>query len=132
MILTLREYIELTYFDSEILIGFSYKFKKSDYHIRQRVVCNDGFSMSVQGNKGGYSTPRYFTTSYDDMEIGFTSEYDELLGDEYQDVYGYVEFDIIEKIVEKHGGINIEETTKDCTEPKLIKHLDRLKKLESL
>ena len=99
MNLTLREYIELTYFEGEIITYGSYQYDDTDHYIRQRVVCNDGFNMSVQGNSGSYCSPRYFTTSYECMEIGFPSEHDELLGDETEDVYGYVEFDIIEKIV---------------------------------
>ncbi|MCK9445633.1 hypothetical protein M0Q50_01930 [bacterium] len=121
MKLSLYDYIYLTYYE-----------KNSMYHTRERIVCIDGFSMSVQGNVGSYSSPRTYTNKYECMEIGFTSVHEELLGEEEEDVYGYVEFDIIEKIVEKHGGINVEETTRNCKEPKLRNLLNRKKKLESL
>lgn len=73
-----------------------------------RIVCGDGFSMSVQGHSGGYSRPR------DD----FADEYSmvEILGPECSDfgegspcgeewLYGYVPVEKVIAVIEAHGGI---------------------------
>ena len=59
-------------------------------------------------------TPRSFETDhyipYESVELGYPSEEDELIneyaeGDDYTNtVYGYVPVDIVEKLIEKHGG----------------------------
>lgn len=122
MTLTLKEYIDLTYFERS---------QFSEFYLRHRIICNDGFTMSVQGNSMSYCEPRKYTNKYESMEVGHPSEQEELLGDD-DDVFGYVDFEIIEKIVKKHGGIDVDKTTKDCKEPRLIKFINRKKKLESL
>lgn len=107
--------------------------------VRPRIVCNDGYSVSVQVSEHSYCAPRYTQwqnedgwqvvngaywgssetprnfetdnfTPYESVELGFPSEEDELIneyaeGDDYTDtVYGYVPVDIVEKLIEKHGG----------------------------
>lgn len=89
------------------------------YCYRPRIVCNDGFSMSVQGSAGHYCNPRKTQDWYNSLEIGFPSD-DEPLINQYAEtenhwtgtVYGYVPIETIQAVIEKHGGINVEETFK--------------------
>ena len=67
--------------------------------------------MSIQGGENSYSNPRQFGTNFTEMEIGFPSEYEELIKDYtnseyYTDaVYPYVPVSLIIEVIEKHGGI---------------------------
>lgn len=81
---------------------------------RPRIVCNDGFTMSVQAGYGLYCTPRHNLADgdYTHVEIGFPSEAEDLIksyaecqGDYTDTVYPYVPVDVVEKVIEKHGGI---------------------------
>ena len=83
--------------------------------IRPRIICNDGFTISVQGGKFHHSTPKETSNNYLDMELAYPSEYEELIIEFANDksnptdtFYPYVPFHIIEKVIEKHGGINVE------------------------
>ena len=77
-----------------------------------RIRCTDGFTMSVQGHRGAYSTPRDdFADNYTAVEVGFPSEREDLLrlyiedtADPTNTVYGYVPIDVVLAIIEKHGG----------------------------
>lgn len=80
---------------------------------RPRLYCNDGYSISVQASEFHYCSPRINgAQDYESVELGFPSEEDELIneytdsGFDYTDtVYGYVPIEIVEKLIEKHGGI---------------------------
>jgi hypothetical protein len=75
--------------------------------------------MSVQAGEQLYSSPRSYIAegSYTEAEVGFPSEREPLI-DEYveryseedldytQRVYPYVPCDVIDAVIEKHGGIN--------------------------
>jgi hypothetical protein len=87
---------------------------------RPRIICNDGFSMSVQASSGHYCQPRKTQEQYESMEIGFPSEdeplifeYAECSNDWTDTVYPVVPNNIIQEVIEKHGGINIDETFKN-------------------
>jgi len=90
---------------------------------RPRIICNDGFSMSVQAGYGIYSTPRVNgEIPYSTVEVGYPNEDEELLFGLEEDkgrytntVYPYVSTELVDKVIKKHGGINIEETFKDKT-----------------
>jgi hypothetical protein len=92
--------------------------KTGDYFgPRPKIVCNDGFHMSVQGGGGIYSSPRKASDYYIEMEIGYSSEREELIMEFAETpenptgtVYGYVPIDIIKAVIEKHNGINVKET----------------------
>lgn len=80
--------------------------------VRPRIVCQDGFSLSVQGSRTHYCKPRKNGCSYFEVEIGYPSEkvdefmqYAEDKNDPTNTVYGYVPIEIVEMIVAKHGGI---------------------------
>ena len=92
---------------------------EKEYFTRNQIVCNDGFKMSVQGSSGHYCSPRLTDDNYTSMEIGFPSEVESLIlefaenkEDPTQTVYGWVDCDIIQKVIDKHGGIDVEETMK--------------------
>ena len=90
-----------------------------------KIVCSDGFSMSVQVGFSLYSTPKKVAKRYSAVEIGFPSEHEPLI-EEYAEtfykedemdvtdytntVYPYVPVKIVDKVLKKHGGINLTET----------------------
>ena len=90
-----------------------------------KLVCSDGFEMSVQVGSSLYSTPKKVAKRYSAVEIGFPSEHEPLIEEfaetfykedgedvtDYTDtVYPYVPVRIVDKVLKKHGGIDIIET----------------------
>ena len=83
----------------------------------KRLHCNDGFSMSVQAHDGAYCSPRTDpadTDYYFEVEVGFPSDREELLMEYVEDydnptktVYGYVPVEVVQEVIEKHGGIKV-------------------------
>ena len=83
--------------------------------IREKVVCADGFRMSIQASSGHYCTPKVdidqdANIKYSTVEL-LVYSYDELLED-YIDSYGddrdrigaYVPVNVVVKVLKKHGG----------------------------
>ncbi len=97
-----------------------YTFKEEyGYCYRPRIICNDGFNMSVQSSAGHYCQPRITQDWYKSLEIGFPSDEEPLINKYAEDendwtntVYICVPIDIIQAVITKHGGINVEETFK--------------------
>ena len=93
----------------------SHKYLFSDEIIqenRPRLFCNDGFSISVQASSFHYCKPRLDgIQDYESVELGFPSMEDELINEYAEDepytetVYGYVPIEIVEELINKHGGI---------------------------
>jgi hypothetical protein len=90
------------------------KANRGAFHVK-RIECKDGFSMSVQGHRGAYSNPRRELQEgeeYDAVEVGFPSAMPELIM-EYcespdkptETVYGYVPVNLVEQLVDLHGGV---------------------------
>ena len=90
-----------------------------------KIICSDGFEMSVQVGSSLYSTPKKVAKRYSAVEIGFPSEHEPLIEEfaetfykddgedvtDYTDtVYPYVPVKIVDKVLKKHGGIDIIET----------------------
>jgi hypothetical protein len=88
-----------------------------------KIICSDGFTMSVQVGYSLYSTPKKIAKRYSAVEIGFPSEPEELIKEyaefapfdddttDYTDtVYPYVPVKIVDKVLKKHGGINLTQT----------------------
>ena len=76
------------------------------------IVCNDGFTMSVQASSGHYCSPRNDTGPWSSVEIGYPNKIKPLLWDYAEEpgrwtetVYGYVPIEIAGLVVELHGGI---------------------------
>jgi hypothetical protein len=79
---------------------------------RPRIECADGFTFSVQASEHHYSTPRADHGPYTHAEIGFPSQIEPTILRYAEDptkpcdtVYGWVPVDVIEAILESHGGI---------------------------
>ena len=77
------------------------------------VICKDGFKMSVQVGQSKYSTPKDDVDSYEEAEVGYPSEEETLLAKYAEDdtslcdtVYGFVPCTLIDRVIEKHGGID--------------------------
>ena len=92
-----------------------------------QIVCADGFKMSVQVGFSLYSIPKKVAKRYSAVEIGFPSEHEPLIEEfaervedeiDYTDtVYPYVPVKIVDKVLKKHGGIDIIETLSEvCLE----------------
>lgn len=81
--------------------------------LNKKVVCKDGFEMSVQANEGAYCSPRITGAErYDSCEVGYPSEHEELILEFAEDpdsapntVYGWVPTDRISLVIAKHGGM---------------------------
>ena len=91
---------------------FLQKTSYSGYGRRPRVHCADGFSVSVQASQYHYCRPRIDSAEkYEEVELGYPSAADDLITDYAEDntytdtVYGYVPVEIVDKLIEKHGGI---------------------------
>ena len=89
-----------------------------------KIVCSDGFEMSVQVGSSLYSTPKKVAKRYSAVEIGFPSEHEQLIEEyaegsfdetpDYTDtVYPYVPVKIVDKVLKKHGGIDLLETLRE-------------------
>ena len=91
-----------------------------------QIVCVDGFEMSVQVGSHLYSTPKKVAKRYSAVEIGFPSEYEPLIEEfaecytseeldiDFTDtVYPYVPVRIVDKVLKKHGGIDMTETLRE-------------------
>ena len=89
------------------------------------IVCVDGFEMSVQVGAHLYSEPKKVAKRYSEVEIGFPSDHEPLIEEwaefipfgnedgsiDYTDtVYPYVPVKIVNKVLKKHGGIDLTET----------------------
>ena len=81
-----------------------------------RIVCRDGFSISVQADEFAYCEPRQDVGPYTRVECGYPSttpisqrlkEFAELCGtDDYcETVYAYVPIEIVQEELNLHGGI---------------------------
>ena len=81
--------------------------------LNEAVVCADGFKMSVQANPTAYCEPRSgICENYTLVEVGFPSAEESLLmpwaespEDPTGTVYGYVQVDVVTKVIVKHGGM---------------------------
>jgi len=76
------------------------------------IVCTDGLEMSVQAGSSHYCAPRSNDGPWSKVEVGYPSEIVEELLDYAENpqsptetVYGYVPVDLVEEIVNRHGGV---------------------------
>lgn len=84
--------------------------------LTKRLICKDGFEMSVQASNVHYCSPRIDNADYySEVEVGYPTVSEEELLDYAEDrtrptktVYGYVPVELVDKIISKHGGVNDE------------------------
>ena len=78
-----------------------------------RVVCADGFTMSVQAFKGAYCKPRVnFAPAYTHVEVGYPNREEPMLmpyamtpEKPTDTVYEYVPVETVFLVISKHGGM---------------------------
>ena len=88
---------------------------KSGYCVVPEIRCKDGFAMSVQASATHYCIPRDLlkTGKYAAWEVGFPTKRVAALmpfrerapGKPTESVYSCVPTDVIDTIIEKHGGL---------------------------
>ena len=93
-----------------------------------QIVCSDGFKMSVQVGYSLYSEPKKVAKRYSNVEVGFPSDHEPLIEEyaetfykedemdvtDYTDtVYPYVPVKIVDKVLKKHGGIDLTKTLRE-------------------
>ena len=85
-----------------------------------KIVCADGFQVSVQASRTHYCEPRDDHGPYTEVELGYPNmpvaawlEYAEDPDRPTTTVYGYVPIEVVEVVLEYHGGIDWAETTKE-------------------
>lgn len=115
-----KEYLTKWFKTTEVMMPSYYDGRTrqpgyTDVHImRPRVVCRDGFSVSIQADKHRCCEPRgnKFDGSYTHVELISSSKADDLISEYAVDkknptdtVYPYVPIRIVDKLLEKHGGI---------------------------
>ena len=107
------------------VMPLSYEVNRSFQINRPYVMCADGFGVSIQASDCHYCNPRISQfpekdfIPYEKVELGYPTEADDDLLD-YQEcpgmedptesVYGYVPVEVVDKVLEKHGGIDILKT----------------------
>lgn len=89
--------------------------------IRPRVVCKDGWSASIQHSELHYCSPRksFILDGYETVELGYPSksepeleEYAENPRNQETTVFNSVPIELVERIIERHGGIiDVEDLT---------------------
>lgn len=82
--------------------------------LRMRVMCADGFSVSVQASRYHYCHPRQDSGPYSQVELGYPSNRptDEVMtyredptGSPTETVYPYVPADAVMRLLAEHGGV---------------------------
>lgn len=83
------------------------------FRIRPRIHCADGFEISVQASAAHYCIPGEDNAEfYKKVELGSPNlkddliiEYAEIPDEPTKTVYGFVPIELVEKLIQKHGGI---------------------------
>lgn len=82
-----------------------------DMFTNQRVICMDFFNVSIQANAYTNCSPRgdfADVSVYETFELGFPNRFDSLLmesEDSQQIVFPHVPREVVEELIQKHGGI---------------------------
>jgi hypothetical protein len=84
----------------------------SSIETRQRLECNDGFTVSVQASEVHYCTPRDNAGPWTHVELGYPSAACRTLLPFAEDrkcptetIYAQVPVEVLERIIRRHGGI---------------------------
>lgn len=86
------------------------------FPIAKRIICNDGFSLSVQATYGAYCSPRRNIGPWHKVAVGFPSDvpalimnYAEQPEHPTETIYRYVPIELVEELIASHGGIKVSE-----------------------
>ena len=104
--MTVNEYLKKT-------LAFEYFGGVKVQRRRPFVVCKDGYRVSIQASRYHYSIPQRDGASlYSAVELGYPSVADSLIAEYAEEpdnltgtVYGCVPVELVEQLLEKHGGI---------------------------
>ena len=106
--MTLNEYLlsQRDLNDDDVRSDFLFPFSK-------RIKCKDGYSLSVQAHHGSYCQPRNNVGPWYQVEVGFPSDrpdnavmrYAEEPEHPTETVYGYVPIELVEALIDSHGGM---------------------------
>lgn len=102
---------------NELLVGHKHILEEHPEMggVMPRIHCPDGYNVSIQANYGAYCEPRIDDSpdGYAKVELGYPSSIDEEFKPYAEDkddwsntVYAYVPVDIVNKVIERHGGID--------------------------
>lgn len=92
----------------------TYRIRGAIQDSRPHIFCEDGFKMSVQAGETWYCLPRKTLESgeYEAVEVGGLNKEEELLMPYAEDakkpiktVYGYVPVEVVDAVIQKHGGL---------------------------
>lgn len=91
--------------------------ERGSWSLARPIICKDGLKMSVQASSSHYCSPRNNHGPWSEVEVGFPSKrveelmpYAENSDDPCGTVYGYVPVEIVEHVIDIHGGIDEVET----------------------
>jgi len=81
--------------------------------LNEKVVCADGFTMSVQAHAGAYCLPRMTGAPvYREVEVGFPNMEEPMLLEWAEEpqrptdtVYAWVPVQVVTNVIAKHGGM---------------------------
>ena len=81
--------------------------------LNEKVVCADGFTMSVQADAGAYCLPRMTGAPvYREVEVGFPNMEEPMLLEWAEEpqrptdtVYAWVPVQVVTNVIAKHGGM---------------------------
>jgi hypothetical protein len=106
------EKLDREMFEYDPWLGGMWRYTGREDRVFPRIVCRDGFSMSVQGHAGAYSLPRDdFADKYVAVEVlcPAQKELDEHKSGEQLDgefLYARVPVWLVEAVIANHGGID--------------------------
>lgn len=107
------------------MLGITENNYQFNYFHLPRIYCKDGFNISVQVNEGSYSGSengyRKFGKEWKLVEWGFPSEAIDSVkynseSEPTTNSVGSVEIELIDELLESHGGIDILATLSNATE----------------
>ena len=83
------------------------------FPLAKRIVCADGFSISVQASHGAYCSPRTNVGPWSKVECGYPTDIPTEIMEYAEDperpldtVYGYVPIGLVEQLIASHGGMS--------------------------
>lgn len=130
--------IEMSIFQNFIRHSFYNKYNKeplnydNTFFTVPRIICMDEFSISLQIHHNAYcATENGYRTlghSFKEVEFGFPNQEEELLKpygqnpDDLTNTVGRIPIEEIQKIIDKHGGINWDKTLSISAFENIIKN----------
>ena len=103
------------------------------FQLRPRIICSDGFSVSVQASWAHYCIPRNNVGPFNHVELGFPSDFDEILFEYGEDsselsdmrdtIFPHVPIEVLLTCLNNHGDFKFE-SGEFIQVPDAVKELD--------